>query len=66
MCIRDRLYGFRDLVTRRSCNRGDDRNVGAGQYIQQRRLADIGLSGQYDMNAFPQKRTLCRLGDDSA
>ena len=49
-----------DLVARGAGNRRDDRELGAGQRIQQRALAHVGLAGDDDLDAFAQQRALAR------
>ena len=49
-----------DLVARRAGDRRDDRQLGAGQRVEQRALADVGLAGDHDLDAFAQQRALAR------
>ena len=48
------------LVARRARDRRDDRELGAGQRVQQRALADVRLARQHDRDAFAQQRALAR------
>ena len=49
-----------DLVARGAGDRRDDGQLGAGQRVQQRALADVGLAGQHDVQALAQQRALAR------
>ena len=49
-----------DLVARGAGNVGDDRQLGPGQGIEQRALADVRLAGEDDADAFAQQRALAR------
>ncbi len=46
------------LVARGAGNRRDDRQLGAGQRVEQRTLADIRLAGQHHLDAFTQQGAL--------
>ena len=45
---------WRDLVARGAGNRRHDGQFGAGQRVEQRALADVGLAGQHHRHAFGQ------------
>jgi hypothetical protein len=49
-----------DLVAGGAGNVGDDRQLGAGQGVEQRALADVRLAGEHDPHAFVQQRPLTR------
>ena len=49
-----------DFVAGGAGNRGDDRELGPGQRVEQRALADVGLAGEHDGDAFAQQRALPR------
>ena len=52
------LDGLAQLVPRRARDRRHDRQLGAGQRVQQRALADIRLPRQHDLDALAQDRAL--------
>ena len=49
-----------DAVARGAGDRRDDRQLGAGQRVEQRALADVGLAGQHHADALAQQRALLR------
>jgi hypothetical protein len=49
-----------DAVARGAGDRRDDGQLGPGQRVQQRALADVGLAGQHHAQAFAQQRALAR------
>ena len=49
-----------DLVAGGAGNVGDDRQLGPGQGIEQRALADVRLAGKDDPDAFVEQRALAR------
>ena len=51
-----------DLVAGGAGDGGDDRQFGAGQRVQQRTLAHVGLAGQHHLQAFAQQCALARAG----
>ena len=54
------LYELRYLVTRRACNGRDNGQFSAGQGIEQRALARIGLPGDHRCDALAQDGALLR------
>ena len=54
------LDGLADHVARGAGDRRDDRQLGAGQRIEQRALAGVGLAGDHHLDAFAQQRALAR------
>ena len=56
------LYRLADFVAGGAWDRGDDRQLGAGQRIEQRALAHVGLSCQHHLQPLAQQRALARPG----
>ena len=49
-----------DLVARRAGRRRDDRQLGAGERVEERALADVRLAGEDDLDAVAQQGALAR------
>mmetsp|Transcript_32493 Transcript_32493/g.76308 ORF Transcript_32493/g.76308 Transcript_32493/m.76308 type:complete len:400 (-) Transcript_32493:129-1328(-) len=60
------LDGLADLVARGAGDGRDDGELGPGQRIEQRALADVGLAGEHHLQAVAQQGALAGAGLDGA
>ena len=57
------LNRLRDLVARGARDRRHDRQLGAGQRVEQRALAHVGLAGEHHVDALAQQRAAPRRAE---